>query len=69
VDQTGSGLSGFRNGAVFFYVTPNNLVQIYTNFVGKFEFMCRQISNLNIKVGKSLVYFLILFHSNVHKKF
>jgi len=69
VDQTGSGLCGFSNGAVLWYVTPSNLVQIYTNFVGKFETICRQNSNLSGKVGKSLLYFLNPFHHNVHKKF
>jgi hypothetical protein len=66
VDQTGSGLCGFSNGAVFWYVTPSNLVQIYTNFVGKFKSMYRQSSNLSGKVGKSLLYFFIPFHNNDH---
>jgi hypothetical protein len=48
MDQTGSGLCGFSNGAVFWYVTLSNLLQIYTNFVGKFESICRQNSYLGV---------------------
>jgi hypothetical protein len=69
VDETGSGLCGFSNGAVFWYVTPGVLVRIYTDFVRKFESMCRQSSKQSCNVGKSVLYFLIPFHHNGHNKF